>query len=44
MEHTTLRIQKDTLRRLQRHGSYGDSMDSIISKILDRLEVKSKQK
>ena len=36
--HTTLRLKTSTLKRLTKHGKYGDSMDSIINSVLDIVE------
>jgi hypothetical protein len=36
-EITSIRIAKSDLERLKKHGEYGDSMASIVAKILDKL-------
>ncbi len=35
-ETTLLRVKKETHDQLAQHGEYGDSMDSIIKKLLER--------
>lgn len=37
---STVRLSKKTISRLRKYGEYGDSMDSIVSKLLDRLDRK----
>ena len=37
-----IRLQDFTYRRLSRHGHYGDTMDSIITRMLDYVEGKGK--
>jgi hypothetical protein len=36
----TTRLKKTTLARIQRYGSYGMSIDEIVTVLLDRLEGK----
>ena len=39
MTKTTLvRVKRETYDQLAQHGEYGDSMDSIISKLLHEIE------
>jgi hypothetical protein len=38
-----IRLQDFTYRRLSRHGRYGDTMDSIITRMLDDAEGKESE-
>jgi len=35
---TTMRVSKTTLDRLKKHGDFGDTYDTIINKLLDKIE------
>ena len=37
-ETTLLRVKKETHDRLVEHGEYGDTMDSIIKKLLNEIK------
>ena len=37
-ETTLLRVKKETHDQLAQHGTYGDSMDSIITKLLNEVK------
>jgi hypothetical protein len=39
MYYTTIRVKDETKKRLQEHGRYKDSYDSIIERILDKIEA-----
>lgn len=41
-DYTSLRLKNSTLKRLKKHGEYGDTMDSIVNKVLDKLEKDKK--
>ena len=36
-DYTSLRLLKKTLKRLAKYGEYGDSMDSILNKLMDKV-------
>lgn len=33
-----MRVYKDTKKRLEQYGEYGDSHDDILNKVLDKVE------
>lgn len=37
-EYTTIRVSKDTKKRLESHGEMNMSYDDVIQHVLDRLE------
>jgi len=37
-EYTTLSIRKETKERLRKYGSFGESWDQLINKILDEID------
>ena len=37
-DYTSLRLLKKTLKRLAKYGEYGDSMDSILNKLMDKVD------
>jgi hypothetical protein len=39
-DYTSLRLLKRTLKRLSKYGEYGDSMDSILNKLMDKVDGK----
>jgi len=43
LELKSLKVSEVTHTRLTKHGGYGESMDEIISKLLDYYEGKSKK-
>ncbi len=43
LELKSLKVSDETHARLTKHGKYGESMDEIISKILDYYEGKAKK-
>ena len=40
---TTMRVSTATLERLKKHGDFGDTYDTIINKLLDKIESKQDQ-
>ena len=38
IDHTTIKLRRVTVARLRKHAVYGDSMDSVVSRILDEVE------
>jgi hypothetical protein len=38
-DHTTIRVSKETKKRLESHGEMGMSYDEVLQEILDRLEA-----
>ena len=43
LELKSLKVREETHSRLSKHGKYGESMDEIITKILDYYEGKAKK-
>jgi hypothetical protein len=39
-EYSSVRLSKKTIRRLQAKGQYKDNFDTIVGRVLDRLEGK----
>jgi len=35
---TTIRVEQTTKKRFAKHGSYGDTVDIILNRILDKAE------
>lgn len=42
-EFTTMRVKPGNIKRLEKFGCYGDSLDDILSRILDDMETKAKR-
>ena len=42
-EYTTLSIRKETKKRLKRYGSFGESWDQLINRILDEIDKRRKK-
>ncbi len=36
------RLRVETIERLKPHGSYGDTLDEIINRVLDRVETRGR--
>jgi len=36
-EYTTISIRKETKKRLRKYGSFGETWDQLINKILDEI-------
>ena len=43
-EYTTLSIRKETKERLKSYGSFGESWDQLINRILDEIERLRKER
>jgi hypothetical protein len=39
----TLKVKRSTAKRLKQHGGMGDTVDSLINKILDAYEKEKEQ-
>jgi hypothetical protein len=44
MEKITIAISRDTAERIRNLGRYGDTMDTIVRRILDEYEKMGKEK
>jgi len=42
LSQTTMKTQTSTLDRLRSHGKCGDSLDTVLNKVLNRIEDKLK--
>jgi len=40
--NTTQKLEKSTLERVRKHGRMGDSFNSALSKVLDKLDEQEK--
>ena len=44
MDYTFVRLKRTTVARIRKLGSFGDSYDSVINRLLDRVANKKKIK
>jgi hypothetical protein len=44
MDYTFVRLKKTTVARIREHGTFGDSYDSVINRLLDRVTNRKKTK
>jgi len=39
---TTMKLSKETLQRIRDHGRMGDTLESVVNQVLDKVENKEK--
>ena len=39
---TTMKLSKETVQRIRDHGRMGDTLESVVNKVLDKVENKEK--
>ena len=38
MPMTTMKVKRETLARLKEHGKMGDSFDTVVAKMIEKIE------
>jgi len=38
MSMTTMKVKRETLDRLKEHGKMGDSFDTVVTKMIEKIE------
>jgi len=39
---TTMKLSKETVQRIRDHGRMGDTLESVVNQVLDKVENKEK--